>query len=379
MKVPKRVYLDYAAATPLDPIVEAAMAPYQALEFANPSSLYAEGRAARLALEGARKRVAKVLGARAGEIVFTAGGTEAINLSIQGTLKIYPQGKIVVCVTEHQAVLACVSQYKHDLLTVKHNGKVKLDELEAKINDDTVMVCVAAVNGELGTIQPISDAAAVIAKVRVDRKSRGVELPLYLACDGSAAAGHVSLQVSRTGVDLLVINSGKLYGPKQSAALYVRAGTKLDPVILGGGQERGLRSGSEAVGQAIGLATALELAEQKRPGEERRYHELHKGLMCDLEQIPEFNMNNPQHSLPGTINFRIDGTSGDDLVYKLDAAGFAVATGAACAASNYEPSHVLLAIGLTRDQANASLRLSCGRSTMAADLSNFAKALKSLV
>lgn len=379
MIVPKRVYLDYAAATPLDPTVEAAMAPYQAIKFANPSSLYGEGRVARLALDEARKRVSRVLGARPGEIVFTAGGTEAINLAIQGVLKSYPQAKVLVAATEHQAVLACVSQYQYDLLTVKRNGKVKLDELADKISDNTVMVCVAAVNGELGTIQPVSDVAAAIAQVRLDRKERGVELPLYLMSDASAAAGHVSLQVSRTGVDLLVINGGKIYGPKQSGALYVRAGTKLEPIILGGGQERGLRSGSEAVGQAVGLTTALELVEQKRPGEERRYHELRKGLMRDLEQIPGFSWNNPQHSLPGTVNFQIDGASGEDLVYKLDAAGFAVATGAACAASNDEPSHVQLAIGLTSGQANASLRLSFGRSTTAADLSNFATSLKALV
>lgn len=379
MKAEKRVYLDYAAATPVDASVLSAMEPYFSEQFANPSSLYAEGRAARLALDDARKRVAHVLGARTGEVVFTAGGTEAINLAIRGVMKSYPQGEVLAAATEHQAVLACIEGLglrAGGLVGVKKNGKVKLDELEQKISDKTVLVCAAAVNGELGTIQPLADVAAVIAKVRADRRKRGTSAPIYLFSDASAAAGHVSLQVSRTGVDILALNGGKIYGPKQSGALYVRHGVNLAPVIYGGGQERGLRSGTESLVQAVGFAAALALADKLRAGEERRQYELRKGLLKDLEQINGFSLNNPQHSLPGIVNFSVDGVNGEDLVYKLDAAGFAVATGAACAATSDEPSHALLAIGLSAKQANASLRISFGRTTTEHNLVDFAAALK---
>jgi len=379
MKAEKRVYLDYAAATPLDATVKTAMEPYFADEFANPSSLYREGRAARLALDGARKAIAKVLGARVGEIVLTAGGTEAVNLTIQGVQKSYPQSRILALASEHQAVLANIKPGADSLIPVKKNGRLNRDQLEKMISDDVVMVCAAQVNSELGTIQPLNDVAAIIAQLRQDRKKRGVELPLYLMSDSSAAAGHLSLQVSRLGVDLMVVNGGKIYGPKQSGALYVRHGVQLSPIIRGGGQERGLRSGTESVAQAVGLATALELADGDRHKFEKQHIELRKGLIDGLSQIPGFVLNNPQHSLPGIVNFRIAGTSGEDLVYRLDAAGFAVATGAACSASSNEPSHVLLSIGLTSEEANASLRVSFGRPTTASELTDFVAALRQLV
>jgi cysteine desulfurase len=238
------------------------------------------------------------------------------------------------------------------------------------------MLCVAQAGSELGTIQPLAEIAELVKRVRAERKSQGVELPLYLLSDSSAAAGHLSLQVSRLGVDLMVINGAKIYGPKQSGALYVRAGTKLKPLLQGGGQERGLRSGTEAVAQAVGLAKALELAEAGRSAEEKRLTELRQALLAKLQLIPSFVLNNTQHSLPGIINFQLTGASGEDLVYKLDAAGWAVATGAACSASNDEPSAALLAIGLTPKQANSSLRLSLGRATTATDLDQFVTALR---
>lgn len=375
MNQPERVYLDYAAATPLDPRVELAMEPFLRDQFANPSSLYAEGRDAKRSLESARKRVAKALGAKVGEITFTAGATEAINLVIQGVHKSYPQAKILALTSEHRAVLANLEAAGGQLIPVKKNGRINRDQLKKLLDDNVVMVCVALVNSELGTIQPLSDLAAMITQIRAARRKRGVELPLYLMSDASAAAGHVSLQVSRLGVDLMILNGAKFYGPKQSGGLYVRAGTKVEPVILGGGQERGRRSGSEAVAQVIGLATALELAEATRSDELKRQTELRRGVLTELEQIPGFSLNNSQHAVPSIINFRISGQNGEDLLYSLDAAGFAVATGAACSASSDQPSHVLLAIGLTAEQANESLRISLGRSTTRAQLQQFARAL----
>ncbi|HSX14716.1 MAG TPA: cysteine desulfurase family protein [Candidatus Saccharimonadales bacterium] len=381
MKAEKRVYLDYAAATPLDPAVKASMEPYLAGEFANPSSLYAEGRAAKLALEAARKQVAMVLGAKPSEIIFTAGGTEAVNFAIQGVSKSYPQGRVLALATEHQAVLAIIEKLgdRGGLIPVKKNGRINRDQLEKLIADNVVLLCIGLANSELGTIQPMAEIAQLIASTGADRKKRGIDLPIYLFSDGAQATGHLSLQVSRLGVDLMALNGAKIYGPKGAGALYVRTGTKLEPLIYGGGQEKGLRSGSESLVQSTGFATALELAEQRRQADERRYGELNRFLKSELTKIPGLTINNPQHSLPSIINFRIDKQNGEDLVYKLDAAGFAVATGAACGASNNQPSHVLLAIGLTLDQANSSLRLTLGRSTTQTELDQFIQTLRSLI
>jgi cysteine desulfurase len=381
MNSSKRVYLDYAAATPLDPQILQVMQPFLEDRFANPSCLYSEGRAAKQALEQARKTVAQQLGARAGEIVFTASGTEAINLAIQGVTKALPEGIVLAASTEHQAVLANISALgeRGKLFPVKKNGRVNRDQLVKAISDQVVLICLAQVNSELGTIQPLSDVAALVEEIRRDRLKRRVSRPLYLLSDSSAAAGQVSLQVSRLGVDLMALNGAKLYGPKGSAALYIKSGVQIAPVLLGGGQERGLRSGSEAVAQAVGLAKALEVAEALRPAEQKRLARLKVLLLKELAAIQGLVINNTQHVVPNILNFRIEGQSGEDLLYRLDAAGFAVATGAACSAAADGPSHVLLALGLSPGQANSSLRISLGRSTTGAQLTALAAALKGLV
>ena len=374
-----RIYLDYAAATPVDPAVERAMASFASEQFANPSSLYAEGRAARQALDDARHRIAGCLGAKTSEIVLTAGGTEAVNLAILSVGRQFPGAKVVTTAIEHQAVLGCVEAladegHQTELVKVNNRGLVEPESIGRAIDDQTVLVCVGLANGEIGTIQPLAKIAAIIKKVRSDRVARGVERPIYLMSDASATAGLVSLQVSRLGIDLLVINGAKLYGPKLSGALYVRAGTKLKPLIYGGGQEHGLRSGSQSVGLAVGLATAPELSEQRRAGETARLSELRDQLKAGLLNIEGVTVNGSErHGLPNHLNVTIPGVSGEELVYYLDQAGLAVATGAACSAASDEPSHVLLAIGLLPEQANQSLRLTLGRPTTKSDVATGVK------
>ena len=370
----KRIYLDYAAATPVDPIVERAMAPFAADEFANPSSLYTEGRLARQTLDDARHRIAQCLGAKSSEVVLTAGGTEAVNLAILGVGRRFPGAKVVTTAIEHQAVLGCVEAladegHQTELVKVNNRGLVEPESVERAIDDQTVLVSIGLVNSEIGTIQPLAKIAAIIKEARADRTARGIELPIYLMSDASAAAGLVSLQVSRLGVDLLVLNSAKIYGPKLSGGLYVRTGTDLKPLIYGGGQERGLRSGSQSVGLAVGLATALELADESRIDETGRLAALRDQLKAGLLDIDGVTVNgDDRHGLPNNLNVTIPDVSGEELVYHLDRARLAVATGAACSASSDQPSHVLLAIGLSPEQANQSLRLTLGRPTTESDV-----------
>lgn len=369
MNRPNRIYLDYAAATPLDPEVERAMAPFGRDQFANPSSLYAEGRVASQALTDARHRIASSLGAKPSEIVLTAGGTEAVNLAILGVGRRFPGTKVAALSIEHQAVLACLDALKTEghstrLIKVNNNGLAKPESIKQAVDDQTALIAVGLANSEIGTIQPLGKIAQVVQAIRTDRAKRGISLPLYLMSDASAAAGYHSLQVSRLRVDLLVVNGAKIYGPKQAGVLYVRTGVELTPLIYGGGQERGLRSGTESVGAAIGLAQALELAEASRPSETKRLTELRARLTNNLLAIPDVTLNgDPNSRLPGNINLTIGGVRGEDLVYHLDAAGVATATGAACSASSDQPSSVLLAIGRTAAQANQSLRLTLGRPT----------------
>ena len=243
----RNIYLDYAAATPLDPRVLRAMQPYFGKEFYNPSATYLVARSVRQALEKARAQIAVRLGVRPAEVIFTAGATEANNLAIQGLMKSYPDGEVLVSAIEHESVLAPAKLFKSKLMPVDKRGIVDLEKLEAMVNDQTVLVSVGLVNNEIGTIQPLGEISQILNKLSKSRQTRGVKNPLYLHTDAAQAGNWLDLHVSRLGVDLLSLNGGKLYGPKQSGVLYVRAGVKLEPLVLGGGQEFGLRSGTENV------------------------------------------------------------------------------------------------------------------------------------
>ncbi|HVE81117.1 MAG TPA: cysteine desulfurase family protein [Candidatus Dormibacteraeota bacterium] len=377
----KPIYLDYAAATPMDLRVLAAMQPYWSAQFANPSGAYALAKESKQALEGARKRIAKILGAKPTEIIFVSGSTEAANIAIQGIAKKFPQGRVLAAATEHESVLNCVEALgeRGGLLPVESSGLVSVDKLAEAISDSVVLVAIAYANNEIGTIQPLTKIAQVIERIRMQRSKQGIKLPLYLYSD-AAQAGELSLQVSRLGVDIMSMGGQKLYGP-HNGFLYTRTGTEVAPVIYGGGQERGVRSGTEDVAAAIGLAKALELAQKDRTAESRRQAHLRDQLIREITtRIPDVTLNGTgKQRLAGNVNITIKWADGETLVAYLDKEGIAVATGSACTAAEEDPSHVLMAIGLTKKEAESSLRITLGRQTTKSELEYFVKKLEEIV
>lgn len=378
----KTVYLDYAAAAPVDERVAQAMAPFWSERFYNPSSLYDAARAVRRELEATRGDAAEVLGAKKSEIVFTAGGTESVNLAVLGLARRFPGAHLSVSAIEHDGVLAVAAQaeregHKLTFIPCTPGGVVEPKAVNKCIDDETVLVAVMYANNETGTIQPLAKIAAMLADIRRDRAARGVNRPLYLFTDASQAAGRLDLHVSRLGVDLMTLNGGKIYGPKQSGALYVRTGVELEPVIYGGGQERGLRGGTESVAAAVGFSSALKLVAEDREAESARLRELRGRLWQAIKaELPDAEQNgDPSKSLASHLNFRLPGLNGEDAVAHLDQAGIQVSTGSACSTGDTDPSHVLLALGLTPEEANSSLRLSLGRQTSAEDIDYAAAAI----
>lgn len=382
----KRYYFDYAAATPLDTEVAQEMEAARRA-YANPASLYAEGREARDLLDSARKRIAVVLGAQAREIVFTSGATESDNLAILGALTACgePQARVVTLPTEHAAVRACTqvaraSGYDAQEAMVAETGMVELATVQKLITDKTVLISIAITTSEIGTVQPIAEIGQLVRGVRADREKRGIATPIIFHTDASAALGFLPLPVDRLGVDLMTLSSAKAYGPLGIGALYVRRGTPLTPMIIGGRQEASLRSGTPAVDLAVAFAAAAEKAEEMRKDEVRRLQGLRDDLWRGLKDIAGIKLNghNKKH-LAGLINISFASFDGEGLVLALDAAGFAVATGAACAESSDEPSHVLLALGRTRAEAQGSLRISLGRSTTNDDVQALVGAIRKIV
>lgn len=369
-----RIYLDYAAATPVDEAVLAAMLPFYGQEFYNPSATYGAARQVAAQLQEARAAVAHWLGARPSEVIFTAGGTEANNLAIDGIMRQYPQGNIVVSAVEHESVLVPAAQYDCRQVPVKSDGMIDLEALTAAIDDRTVLVSVMYANNEVGTIQPLKDVAEVVGRKRA---ARPAGWPLYLHTDACQAGNYLDLHVSRLGVDLLTLNGGKIYGPKQSGALFVSSQVKLQPIIRGGGQERRLRSGTENVAQAAGLASALTAAQEMRHAEVERLQKMQAVFMAELEaKIPGIIINGSRKKrLPNNVHVTVPGQDNERLLMQLDEQGIMAAAGSACSASDEQPSHVLRAMGISDADAQASLRLTFGRPTTAAMLSRVAETL----
>lgn len=358
-------YFDYAAATPLDERVLAAMQPFFAQDFYNPSALYGAARQTHKELDAARASVAAVLGARPSEVVFTAGGTESDNLAISGIMQQYPQANVVTSSIEHDAVLEAAAPYDHRLVPVASDGLVNSDELDTVIDDNTVLVSIMYANNEIGTVQPLSKIAKKLQFLREQRRLAGNKLPLYFHTDACQAAEYLDLHISRLGVDLLTLNGGKIYGPKQSGILYVRGGVVLAPLVRGGGQERGVRSGTENVAACVGFAKALEIAQAGRHDEARRLQTLQKHFMDGIaEKLPvAIIRGHRKQRLPNNVHLTIPGADNERLLIQLDEAGVQAAAGSACSASSDTPSHVLRALGLTDEEARASLRFSMGRGT----------------
>jgi cysteine desulfurase len=375
------IYLDNAATTPLDPAVLAAMQPYLTEQFYNPSAQYLAARSVKKDLDGARAAIAHHLGARPSEVIFTAGGTEANNLVINGVMRQYQDANVVVSSIEHDSVLKPASQYSIKITKVTHDGRINQSVLFEEINDKTVLVSIQYANNEIGTVQPIADIARQLAEIRRARQKAGNPLPLYLHTDACQAPAYLDIHAARLGVDFMTINASKIYGPKQIGALFVRGGTILLPQILGGGQERGQRSGTENVASIIGFAKALELVQERRHSESKRLRDLQKLFITLLEsQVPDVVINGSlKFRLPNNVHITIPGQDNERLMMQLDEAGILCAVGSACSASSEEPSHVLTAIGLSDQDAQASLRFTMGIMTTEADIRRVAETLAKLV
>lgn len=371
------IYLDHAAATPMDEAVFAAMQPYFTEQFYNPSALYQAAGQVKKDIAAARATIAGYLGARGNEIIFTAGGSEANNLAIHGVMQAFPDNELVVLATEHDSVLEPAKQYQATLVQVHPDGQIDMASLANVITDKTVLVSIQYANNEIGTIQSLKDIAAAIADVKKVRTKQGNDLPLYFHTDACQAPNLLDLHVSRLSVDMMTINAGKIYGPKQVGALYAKAGIALHPQVLGGGQEKGLRSGTENVPGIIGFAKALSLVQEQRHDETARLADLqHLCLKLLEEKLPQAELNGSRkHRLANNIHITIPGTDNEALLMQLDNQGIICAVGSACNASNDEPSHVLKAIGLSDAEAQSSLRFTMGHGTSEADINKLVDAL----
>jgi cysteine desulfurase len=378
----KRIYLDHTATTPLDPRVAAAMEPYGAHTFGNPSSVHSYGREARTALEQARSSIAASLGARPGEIFFTSGGTEADNLAIAGAARAARRrgrNGIVTTASEHHAVLdACLrlqAEGSHlTILPVDAHGLVSPAQVAAAVTDDTALVSVMHGNNEVGSLSPVG-AIAEIAHTR----------GALMHTDAVQTAGKIPVDVTELGADLLTLSAHKLYGPKGIGVLCVGRTVEIDPLVFGGGQERGTRPGTENVAAAVGCATALGLAVGEMGSESQRLALLRDALQAALMlRFPALLVNgHPDHRLPHILNISFDNRKqameGEMLVMNMDLRGIAVSSGSACTSGSIQPSHVLLAMGRDAATARATLRFAFGRSNTEEDIPAVVEALSASV
>ena len=374
----KRVYLDHAATTPVDPEVADAMARVLRETHGNPSSIYLEGRAARELVDRAREDVAAVLGAQPTEIVFTSGGTEADNLALRGVMKARRGlgDHLITTAVEHHAVLDTArdlessGQVRVTVVPVGRDGRVDPAAIAAAIEPKTTLVSVMHANNEIGTVQPISEIGAIC-------RDRGVKLH----SDAVQSVGALDFDTSRIPVDLVSVNAHKFYGPKGVGALYVRRGTRLATMQTGGGQEKGRRTGTENVAGIVGLGVALRVAAERRATESARQAGLRDRIIDGvLARVPDAILTGHRtERLPNNASFCFPGTQGESLIVALDLAGFAASSGSACTSGDTEPSHVLLALGLERHIAQGSLRLTVGRATTDADVDALLAALPPIV
>jgi len=366
----RRIYLDHAATTQTDERVVSAMLPYLTTAWGNPSSIYAEARAARKGLDDARRSVASVFGCKPNEVVFTSGGTEADNLALRGVAEA-SRGRgnhIITTAIEHHAVLhACEALgragFRITYLPVDSEGFVDLDALRAALDDSTVLVSVMYANNEVGTIEPVAEVAAVV---------KAFDARIAVHTDAVQAAGSLDLDVDRLGVDLLSLAGHKIYGPKGVGALFVRQRTPFVPQTVGGSQERNRRAGTENVAGAAGLAVALRLAHEERAARTARMAALRDRLLAEVpRRIPGTIITGPPagpRRLPNSASFAFEHVEGEAVLLQLDLEGISASSGSACTTASLEPSHVLVAMGVPERYLRGSLRLTLGHENTDADV-----------
>ena len=372
-----RIYLDNAATTAVSQPVMEAMLPYYMQVYGNPSSVHSTGRDAKKAVERARRQVASALGCSAQEIYFTAGGSESDNWALKGAAFAHQEnGKhIITTQIEHHAILhTCqwleTQGWQVTYLPVDADGFVTAQQVENALRPDTVLVSVMAANNEIGTLEPVAEIGALCHE-------RGV----LFHTDAVQAVGAIPLDVEALHADMLSLSAHKFHGPKGIGALYIRKGVKIDPLIHGGAQERGHRAGTENLPGIVGLGKAIELAEEGLAENAARMTFLRNRLVSGLtEAIPDMRINGTMEKrLPNNVNVSFAGIEGEAVLLRLDLEGIAASSGSACTAGSLDPSHVLTAIGLTRDEAKGSLRLTLGTDTTQADIDEVVKKLPGIV
>jgi cysteine desulfurase len=374
-----RVYLDNNATTPVLPEVMEAMRPYFGEHFGNASSIHHHGQETRAAVERARESVAALLGCRASEVVFTSGGTEADNLAIFGLARSQSEAHVITSTVEHHAVLnACKHLAEHHdddkyhettgcevtYIPVDGRGLVDPGDVKRAIRPNTKLISIMFANNETGVVQPVEEIGKIAA-----------EADIYFHTDAVQAAGKIPIDVNKIGCDLLTISGHKLHGPQGVGALYVRKGTQLEAMLHGGSHERSRRAGTENVPGIVGLGKAAELAIAGfERGDDRKMAEARDRLEKELLEIEATGLNGADLNgkraprVPNTTNIYFDGIDGEALVIALDLKGLAVSTGAACSSGAIEPSHVLMAMGMSRDRAKGSIRFSLGKQNSAEDI-----------
>ncbi|OHA26096.1 MAG: hypothetical protein A3C06_00805 [Candidatus Taylorbacteria bacterium RIFCSPHIGHO2_02_FULL_46_13] len=384
----KRIYLDYATTTPLDPLVEREMRPYWSRDFGNPSSLHAEGARAERALSEVRTKIARVLQAHSTEIIFTASGTEANNLAILGYIHALEEKSValggmhvIASAIEHSSVRECLINLskrgvKVTWLSVSSEGIISVTELEKLVTSQTVLVSIMLANNEIGTVQPVGRISALLKKINQTRK----DLPIRLHTDACQASLYLNVNQNRLGADLITLDGHKMYGPKGIGILYVRRGTLVSALLYGGGQERGIRPGTENVPLAVGFAKAFELAVKRHEKESERITRLRDYFFSELDRkIPTALINGSRtERLPNNINFSLPGLHTEFTVIQLDALGIACSTKSACLEDKGE-SYVVKSLGRADGLEKSSLRFTLGRTSTKKDIDHAISGLQKIL
>jgi len=383
MGIKEKIYLDYAATTPLDPEVVKIMLPYFSKKFGNTMSLHSFGQEAKEVLERSRQTIANLIRAKPEEIIFTSSATESNNLALKGIAFANKKrgNHIIISSIEHACVMKSAEWLERQgfeitRLKVDKDGLVDPDNVKKAIKKETILVSIMHANNEIGTIQPIEEIGKIIKSKNKSQKSK-----VYFHTDAAQSFGKIPIDVNKMNIDLLTASSHKIYGPKGAALLFVREGTEIEPLLHGGGHEFGLRSSTLNVPAIIGFAKACQIAEKEMAAEKERLIKLRDKLIKGvLLKIPDTHLNgHPKKRLPNNTNFSFSFIEGESLVIQLDLLGIAASTGSACSSAKLEPSYVLLAIGLKPEQVHGSLRLSLGRWTTEKEINYVLKVLPDIV
>ncbi|OGZ79642.1 MAG: cysteine desulfurase NifS [Candidatus Staskawiczbacteria bacterium RIFOXYD2_FULL_37_9] len=370
----KRIYLDYAATTPVDPRVSKTMEPFLSENFGNTMSLHSFGQEAKIVLEESREKLAGVINANPNEIIFTSSATESNNLALKGSALASKKGHIIISSIEHHCVVESAkwlakNGFEITEISVDKFGKVNPEDIKKAITEKTILVSVIHASNEIGTIQPITEIGKICKEKNV-----------LFHTDASQSFGKILIDVKKMNIDLLTASSHKIYGPKGAGLLYIREGINIAPLLHGGGQENGLRSSTVNVGAIAGFAAAAEIYKKEGKKENQKLIKLRDKLIKELLKIKGSHLNgDPKKRLPNNVNVRFDFVEGESLVIQLDMHGIACSTGSACSSATLEPSHVLLATGLKPEQAHGSLRITLGRWTTEKDINYLLKVLPKIV